>query len=246
MSAEKNKNKQKNPEQNKKIALIVAVSAILFVVAVAIVGTAIAHSKEEKPVIPTSHCSRERLWDCPVVDKPILYLYPTEETKINVSFANPSQLTTTYPKYYGGWTVTAQPNGNLTDINGNNYYALYWEENSEFRPDTETAFYVTKDNAIDFLESKLTLIGLNERERNEFIMYWLPILEENEQSLVRFAYTDELQADNELKISPKPDSLLRVRIFVEKTDSNPNLPEPTINHFERNGFTAVEWGGTSY
>ena len=62
----------------------------------------------------------------------------------------------------------------------------------------------------------------------------------------RFAYTDELQADNELKISPKPDSLLRVRIFVEKTDSNPNLPEPTINHFERNGFTAVEWGGTSY
>ena len=245
MSAAENK----KPNKNKTVALTTSVCAIILAIIISIVATVIIAKKHSTPNVPpvspkpcsdNIHCTDIR------VEKPILYLYPTTETKVNVSFARPSQLTTTYPKYYGGWSVTAQPNGTLTDINDNNYYALYWEEQSDLRPDSYTAFYVTRDNAIDFLESKLTLIGLNEHERNEMIMYWLPILEENGQSLVRFAYTDELQADNELKISPKPDSLLRVRIFVEKTDFNPNLPEPTINHFERNGFTAVEWGGTSY
>ena len=107
------------------------------------------------------------------------------------------------------------------------------------------AFYVEKDDAIDFLQDKLSEIGLNDHERNEFMLYWLPILEENEKSLVRFAYTEELQADNAVKISPAPDSFLRVHIYVEKVNANPDLPEPTLLHFERKGFTAVEWGGVT-
>lgn len=241
MSAAENKKQNKN----KTVALTVSVCAIILAIIISIVATVIIAKTHSEPGVSPNPCHNKE-YLCPTVDKPVLYLYPTAETKVNVSFARPSQLTTTYPKYYGGWSVTAQPNGTLIDINGNSYYALYWEEQSDFRPDDSTAFYVTKDNAIDFLESKLSQIGLTERERNEMIMYWLPILEENDQSLVRFAYTEELQQDNELKIAPTPDSLLRIRIFVEKTDTNPNLPEPTIRHFERNGFTAVEWGGTSY
>lgn len=242
MSAAENK----NPNKNKTVALTVSVCAIILTIIISIVATVIIAKTHSTPDDISPNPCHNDVYPCATVEKPVLYLYPTAETKVNVSFARPSQLATTYPKYYGGWSVTAQPNGTLTDINGNNYYALYWEEHSDFRPDSSTAFYVTKDNAIDFLESKLSLIGLTERERNEMIMYWLPVLEENGQSLVRFAYTEELQQDNELKIAPTPDSLLRIHIFVEKTDANPNLPEPTIRHFERNGFTAVEWGGTSY
>ena len=61
------------------------------------------------------------------VKKPIVYLYPTKTTKVNVMLSNPERLTTDYPDYQKGWTVTAQPNGTLTDQNGKKYYALYYE-----------------------------------------------------------------------------------------------------------------------
>ena len=237
MSAGKNK-KQKSNNTIVKIVVVISIIAVLAVLGI-IIGIKASLKPQYEPGLPRG-CSKHGL----CVDKPILYLYPTEETNVTVSFGKPAQLTTTYPKYYGGWNITAQPDGTLSDVSGQEYYALYWEEESNFSPDLDYAFYVTKDNAIDFLESKLTYIGLNNKERNEFIMYWLPILENNGQNLVRFAFTDELQSDNELKISPAPDSLLRIRIFVEKVDSNPNLPEPTLQTFERKGFAAIEWGGT--
>ena len=120
---------------------------------------------------------------------------------------------------------------------------MYWEEENDLVSDFEEGFYVTKDNAIEFLEEKLSIIGLNDKERNEFIMYWLPILESNEKNLVSFKFTDELQSVNELVIEPKPDSLLRVRMYVKKVNKEVSIKEQTLDSFERVGFSAVEWGG---
>ena len=64
---------------------------------------------------------------------------------------------------------------------------------------------VEDKDAIDFLEQKLDYIGLSAKERNEFIMYWLPVLEKNGKSLVYFELTDEREAYNKINISPKPD-----------------------------------------
>ena len=110
----------------------------------------------------------------------------------------------------------------------------------------EEGFYVTKDNAINFLEEKLTILGLNAKERNEFIMYWLPVLEKNEKSLVYFEQTTERENFNKLLIEPKPDSLLRIAIHIKKVDKEIKIKEQVLNTFKRNGFTAVEWGGISY
>ena len=107
----------------------------------------------------------------PIIAKPVLYLYPTENTNIMVKFEHPEYLTTTYPKYIDGWSVNADTNGNLYDENGKYYYALYWEEKNDVKPDFKEEFYVEKENVINFLEEKLSIIGLNDRERNEFIMY---------------------------------------------------------------------------
>ena len=185
--------------------------------------------------------------ECPqdVAYKPVLYLYPEKEQEVTVKFAHPEYLTTTYPKYTNGWTVVAKPNGDLL-ANNKYYYALYWEELNQTHVDFSEGFYVTKDNAIEFLEEKLTTIGLNEKERNEFIMYWLPILEKNEQSLVYFELTESLQETNALNITPTPDSLLRVRIHVKKVDNKVNIKEQKLETFDRIGFTAVEWGGVTY
>ena len=181
----------------------------------------------------------------PSLDKPVLYLYPeNDNAEIKVSFEHPELLTVTYPKYNNEWVVTANSNGDLYVQSGKYYYALYWEESNAIDVDFSEGFYVTKDNAIEFLEEKLTIIGLNDRERNEFIMYWLPILEENEQSLVYFELTESREANNKLIIEPKPDSLLRVAIHVKKINKRVDIKEQALPTFERVGFVAVEWGGT--
>ena len=176
--------------------------------------------------------------------KPVLYLYPKENnTKITVEFEKPQLLTTTYPKFASKWNVKANKNGDLYDQNGKYYYGIYWEENRSTPVDFTEGFYVTKETAIEFLEEKLDIIGLNKKERNEFIMYWLPILEKNEKNLVYFELTNERQAYNKLNITPKPDSLLRMAIHVKKVNTETNIKEQKLKTFKRKGFTAVEWGG---
>lgn len=179
--------------------------------------------------------------------KPVLYMYPlTNNTKITISFDKPNLLDTTYPKYNDGWTIYANKNGDLKDLNGNKYYALYWDEKTYKKVSFNTGFYVTKENAIDFLEEKLSYIGLSYKEKNEFIMYWLPILEKNEKSLVYFEFTNERQSFNKININPKPDSLLRLAIHIKKVNNEVEVKEQRLTKFERKGFTVVEWGGINY
>ena len=179
-------------------------------------------------------------------EKPVLYLYPIVKTDITVKFASPNLLTTTYPKYKDSWNVTANPDGSLYDANGRYYYGLYWEESSFKRIDFKTGFYVNAENAAEFLEEKLDILGFTQREANEFIMYWLPILEKNDQNLVYFELTQSREAYNSLNITPTPDSLLRVAIHVKQVDSPVNIEEQYLPTFQRKGFIAVEWGGVSY
>ncbi len=181
-----------------------------------------------------------------LVEKPILYLYPKKTTDVTVTFEHPEYLETTYPKYIDKWEVKAKSNGDLIDKNNKKYYALYWDEKKVHTTDFSTGYYVTKENAIHFLESKLTYIGLNYKERNEFIMYWLPVLEKNEKSLVYFELTEERESYNKINIDPKPDSLLRLVIHIKKVDKKVTIPKQKLVKFERRGFTAVEWGGTTY
>lgn len=188
------------------------------------------------------------LADCDdlIAYKPILYLYPEKGTNVSVKLQNEDKLLTTYPQYKNGWNVFAKANGDLYDENGKYYYALYWDELNPNSVDFQTGFYVTKEKAISFLEEKLSIIGLNDRERNEFIMYWLPKLEENGKSLVYFELTEERELYNKLMISPKPDSLLRINMHIKKVEQEVFIKEQILSHFDRVGFVAVEWGGTIY
>ena len=175
--------------------------------------------------------------------KPMLYLYPeSDNTKISVKFEKEDILTTTYPKYNNGWAISVNKDGNIYD-GKRNYYGLYWEEKGSTNISFNEGFYVTEDTALTFLEEKLDLLGLTERESNEFITYWLPILEKNKKSLVYFELTDSREKYNKLLIDPKPDSLLRVAIHIKKVDEVTKIKEQKLPTFKRVGFTVVEWGG---
>ena len=180
-----------------------------------------------------------------VYDKPVIYLYPEKEMDINVSFKNPNDITVSYPKYNDGWNILAYPDGSLYDKDSKYYYALYFEENGSHIINYDEGFYVESDNAIEFLEEKLSLIGLNDKERNEMIMYWLPILESNKKSIVYFELTEERNKYNELIVNPKPDSVLRVSMHVKKVSKKTSIKTQILPKFERKGFSVIEWGGTS-
>ena len=54
--------------------------------------------------------------------KPVIYLYPEEETAVTVALDYGGTLTCTYPAAQDGvWTVTASPDGTLRDEEGQEY-----------------------------------------------------------------------------------------------------------------------------
>ena len=176
--------------------------------------------------------------------KPLIYLYPEEETKVEVKLGYPNLLTTTYPKYKNSWNVLALPDGSLYDENGKYYYGLYWEGINNIDEEFDDGFVVSKEDTIKFLEDKLSILGLNDREINEFIVYWLPILEKNNYNLIRFADNDVINSEMPLDINPKSDTIIRVLMEYKPLDDKINIKEQPLTKVERVGFTVVEWGGT--
>ena len=179
--------------------------------------------------------------------KPIIYFYPEEEMDLKVTYVEEERLLTTYPKYDNGWDMHLKEDGNFT-IKGSNreYYALYFDEIGDFVWDWSEGFYVTKENAITILEEKMDYIGYTNREVDEFIMYWLPVLENNEKSLIYFEQTEERTEECPLEFSIAPTSLIRTLIHIKKVDEETPIKEQELRHYERTGFTVVEWGGVEY
>ena len=175
--------------------------------------------------------------------KPVIYLYPREETQVSVSLQLQGELTCTYPAYKDGWTVTAQPDGTLTDAAGKQYNYLYWEGETAAQWDTAEGFCVPGKDTAAFLETALERLGLNRREANEFIVYWLPQMEQNVYNVIHFQ-TDAYENAARLQVKPAPDTLIRVFMTWKGVDSFEEIPAQTLTAPERNGFTVVEWGGT--
>lgn len=176
--------------------------------------------------------------------KPVIYLYPEKETDVSVkvNFKN-GRFTCTYPDYNDGWNVTAYPDGKIINKNDNDEYSyLYWEGEGQINYDFSSGFVVKREDTAKFLKEKLSYMGLTPKEYNEFIVYWLPIMQENEYNLVSFQM-ENYDDSAKLNITPKPDSILRVFMAFKETDNKTAVPQQKLEKFERKGFTVVEWGG---
>ena len=185
-----------------------------------------------------SACREEAAGDA----KPVIYLYPEKETEVSVRLDYDGALTCAYPAYDGAWTVTAAPDGTLTDEAGQTYNYLYWEGAAQTEYDFSQGFCVPGADTAAFLEDALSRLGLTRREANEFIVYWLPRMEPSPYNLIAFqadAYTDHAR----LTVTPEPDSLLRVFMAWKPLEAPMDLPAQELPAFKRTGFTVVEWGG---
>jgi len=209
--------------------------------------------EETKAIFMDYWCSNNYDSDSPwrnpsaCVDKPIIYIYPIEKTKVNVILWTPENLLHTYPKYNPSrwWSVVAQPNGDLEDIDTwRKLYALYREWKSNIETNFDEWFVVAWKDTIPFLEEKLAILWLNEREAEEFIVYWLPQMEGNERNLIRFETKSEQDENMPLKITPTPDTVIRVMMDRKVIEEPIDIPEQQLTTPERIWFTVVEWWGS--
>ena len=192
-------------------------------------------------------------------EKPVVYVYPEEEQGLTMTIDVKGTLDMVYPAperqvqteegTRASWTISAAPDGTLTDASGRSYPYVFWE--GPVRQDTpERGFIVAREDAVPFLEEKLGQLGLSDKEAADFITYWAPRIRANEYTFVSFdasSYAQQVtysfadEAGNQVV----PDTFIRVFMTIRAADANEEVtpqvfgPTPT-----RSGFTAVEWGGT--
>ncbi len=182
-----------------------------------------------------------------ILEKPVIYLYPTEKTAIDIKLDLKGELLTTFPKYDKSWDVIAEPNGQIFDKKSKRYYnSLFWDGTIDFPEEHykyDDGFIVPKEKLTEFFIEKLEHIGLNNQETNEFIQYWLPILERNRYNFIYFMVNEECNEIATLNVNPKPETTIRIYMEFYGLENRTIIKEQQLSKTERKGFTLVEWGG---
>lgn len=199
-----------------------------------------------KVKVYTKTIKREQC-DPTVSYKPMIYIYPTYDMDLIITLGKKENLLYTYPKYNYNWQVHVTTDGNIYDYNTNrNYYGLYWEGIDNYKLDMSTGFVVKGEDTVRFLEEKLAILGLNDYEINEFIVYWIDKLERNNYNFISFRDIKDIEKSMPLNINKKPDTLIRIMMDYKPLDNYIEVNEQSLTRVERKGYTVVEWGGTSH
>lgn len=205
--------------------------------------------------------------------KPVVYLYPTKPTEISVSFTSHINFDVAIPQYVNGWNVLAQPDGTLTDLQpeatdcssidvtrkgseyakeaclANSYPYLYWAGQSTEReyPEITKGWVVERGNLVSFINDKFNEIGFTQREKQDFMSYWLPEMLKKNAAYYRVSFLQNSQVNQiiPMQIIPQPKSYYRLFMDYEPLSSKPSVDiEPQdLGRIVRDGFTVVEWGG---
>lgn len=176
--------------------------------------------------------------------KPVIYLYPKEETQVSVKLEPQGGFSYTEPVYNNGWSVIARPDGHLTEISsGQDYPYLFWEGRGGIYQTPERGFVVKRQEVKALLVDKLTQFNLNQKEISDFLDFWLPRMQEKPYYFITFLGTADMDRLAPLSISPQPDTVIRVLMDFTPLDHPVTALGYEIKPLPRNGFTVIEWGG---
>jgi hypothetical protein len=186
-------------------------------------------------------------WYC--IGKPVIYLYPTAPTLVNVGVITEGKIVVSDPQIEIGdkWTnVLAMPDG-ILHYNNKQYRELFYETGTTTVRRPKAGIIVDKKNLKTELLSFITQLGLSRQdEQQEFLDWWVPRLENinSEKLFVSILENDEKKRLDQVTISPKPDTFIDFIVYFAPLSQNETvtplvLPEAP----KRVGFTAIEWGG---
>ncbi|EAY07345.1 Ubiquitin family protein [Trichomonas vaginalis G3] len=188
--------------------------------------------------------------------KPVIYLYPEEETDVTVNIkAKDGEFSFVYPSFDhdSTWHVHAFPNGDLVH-HGHHHPCLFWESlfypsfdngnNNDNENDNENreGFVIEGRQVVSFFEDTLRHINLSDREIFDFITFWCPKLIDMKYIKITFHF-DDYCSQFPLSISPSPRHVNRIFFCATPLSTHISLRRPNLPTFSRDGFTVIEWGG---
>jgi hypothetical protein len=175
--------------------------------------------------------------------KPVIYLYPEKTTSVSVIVG--ANIRISEPAYNDGWKVTADPDGALINNDGKIYSSLYWEgKGTGAYPTITNGRIVKRENIEKELRHDLTAQGLNQKESDDFISFWLAKMPATPYIRLSWLGTEEMNQLAPLHIFPKPNTLIRIFLdFAGQNTPEANIKPQNLSGISREGFTVVEWGG---
>jgi len=175
--------------------------------------------------------------------KPVVYLYPTTKTAVSVKVD--ADVTVSDPAYGSGWQAVAEPSGRLT-VAGATYPYLFWEGfgHGSYPDVTSIGTVVTRADLIPTLKSQMTQLGLTATEQADFLEFWADRLPTTPYTRLTWLTTREMEQVAKLTIEPKPDTLIRVFLDFAGLSVPQTLRTQRLSAPARQGFVAVEWGGS--
>jgi hypothetical protein len=177
--------------------------------------------------------------------KPVVYFYSEDERNLHFDVAPIGGFTHTEPQHNNGWDIQTIGNGRIKDVNtGLEYDSLLWEGMALNYSVPDTGWVIAQGNLNEFFDEKLSILGMNKKEINDFKEYWLEKL--NDNLYYRISFMDRGQFDRlaPLSFSEKPDNIIRIMMVAKGEQDYYELPEQNIvTNTSRSGFAVVEWGG---
>lgn len=139
-----------------------------------------------------------------------------------------------------GWNIIVAPGGR---INGT-YDRLFYEAEAFFNFTLDAGWVLQRSNFARRMNEILVNIGLNDKERADFMAYWSKRIDwKKKYCIAYYLKRNEIDKAAPLTISKTPESLMRLFFKFVPTDTLVTVPEPKIEKFQRIGFSVVEWGG---
>lgn len=187
------------------------------------------------------------------LEKPVIYGYSEKALAVEIKLKTKGELTFSYPLLPSNntWNMSLK-DGVFLESKEQAYPYLFWE--SELPKDwslltkqqTLLGAFIARERVITYLDSTLTLMGLNSKEKTDFITHWGPQLVRKPFCFVQFLVQEDCEQFASYQIEPKPDYFNRLYMVFDLFTTIPtDLPiqKQVLAPFERSGFYMIEWGG---
>nr|WP_294859556.1 hypothetical protein [uncultured Fluviicola sp.] len=183
-----------------------------------------------------------------MVEKPIIYLYSETEQPFSLKIKTDADLQFTYPNYDTEWKGTTSKNGTI-QVNGSNYPYLFWDASlsiESLKLNWQDADQIQGSQVVDYLMYQLNYLGMNEKEKTDFITYWGPRMQQMNYIRVLWIQNDNINPIASLDITP---AFTQNRVYIifqeinDLIDETLPLKHKPLKPIERTKNHLLEWGG---
>ena len=124
----------------------------------------------------------------------------------------------------------------------NHYQFLFYEAQIPPVIQKEFGWQVAGTDLSSFFKNNLEALLFSQKEIEDFIDYWIPLLDTSRFYVIYPSFNEELEDIIALRFSKEPDNLIRVFYLIEEQKDTRSIEPPQLRIFKREGFVVLEWG----